>query len=64
MELRPGATKYNRGDPNSFTVGASDRPEKYKLLIPVVETLRHAKSKALQQLQAMRGTKIDEAEVS
>lgn len=64
MELRPGATRYDRGDPQSFVVGAADRAGKFKLLLPVVETLRHAKTCILEQLQRMRGSATAEADVS
>ena len=64
MELRPGATRFDRGDPNSFSVGASDRRDRYKLVIPVVAALRHAKNCILQQIKNMRGSEVEEAAVS
>lgn len=64
MQLRPGGTKYGRGDPTSFTVGAADRPDKYELLLPVVATLRHAKSCIMAQVLRMRGKDASESDVS
>jgi len=64
MQLRPGATRFGRGDPTSFTVGASDRREKFRLLLPVVATLRHVKHCVLQQLSKMLGQEVLEEEVS
>lgn len=64
MQLRPGGTRYDRGDPNSYLVGAADRTVKYKLLLPVVETLRHAKNCVLQQLTRVGGSGVAESDIS